>query len=190
LCDIETVPHSDRLLEEFSEEQRLQPMGRSFPLVPDLQVSERVRMVESGSDWIGHAAFIPMLYRMMRFSTRADGLVENVKDNARLFRFFAEMHGRSRRLGRLLGRLVSLDTRGQVMLGGAFVACTGRDPKSEQAFVGGVLQQLIDNQNFVSWTPDALRQEANYHRLGTFGNIAIAGLAIVGLAVVVALWQS
>ena len=190
LCDIETVPQSDRLLEEFSEEQRLQVMGRPFPLVPDLQVSERVRMVESGADWIGHAAFIPMLYRMMRFSTREDGLVENVKDNARLFRFFAEMHGRSRRLGRLLGRLVSLDTRGQVMLGGAFVACTGRDPKREQAFVGGVLQLLIDNQNFVSWTPDALRQEANYHRLSTLGNVAIASLAIVGLAVVVALWQS
>jgi hypothetical protein len=190
LCDIETVPHSDRLLEEFAEEQRLQAMGRPFPLVPDLQISERVRMVETGSDWIGHAAFIPMLYRMMRFSTRDDTLDENVKDNARLFRFFAEMHGRSRRLGRLLGRLVSLDTRGQVMLGGCFVACTGRDPKREQAFVGGVLQLLIDNQNFVSWTPDALRQEANYHRLSTFGNMAIAGLAIAGLAVVVALWQS
>ena len=171
LCDIETVPHSDRLLEEFSEEQRLQSMGRSFPLVPDLQVSERVRMVEAGSDWIGHAAFIPMLYRLMRFSTSDEGLVDNVKDNARLFRFFAEMHGRSRRLGRLLGRLVSLDTRGQVMLGGCFVACTGRDPRREQAFVGGVLQLLIDNQNFVCWTPDALRQEANYHRLSTFGQL-------------------
>ncbi len=99
LCDIETVPHSDRLLEEFTEEQRLQLLGRTFPLVPDLQVSERVRMVEAGSDWIGHAAFIPMLYRMMRFSSRDDGLVDNIKDNARLFRFFAEMHGRSRRSG-------------------------------------------------------------------------------------------
>jgi hypothetical protein len=190
MCDVETVPHSDRLLEEFSEEQRLQLMGRPFPLVPDLQVSERVRMVESGSDWIGHAAFMPMLYRLMRFSTRNDGLLENVKDNAKLFRFFAEMHGRSRRLGRLLGRLVSLDTRGQVMLGGCFVACTGRDPKREQAFVGGVLQLLIDNQNFVSWTPDALRQEANYHRLSTLGNIAIASLLIVGLALIVGLWRS
>jgi IcmF-related N-terminal domain len=190
LCDIETVPHADRLLEEFSEEQRLQLLGRTFPLVPDLQVSERVRMVETGSDWIGHAAFIPMLYRMMRFSTRDDALVDNIKDNARLFRFFAEMHGRSRRLGRLLGRLISLDTRGQVMLGGCFVACTGRDPKREQGFVGGVLQLLIENQNFVSWTPEAIRQEANYGRLNTLGNIAIAGLAILGLVVIVALWRA
>ena len=190
LCDIETVPHADRLLEEFTEEQRLDHLGRTFPLVPDLQVSERVRMVEEGSDWIGHAAFIPMLYRMMRFSTRDDGLVDNIKDNARLFRFFAEMHGRSRRLGRLLGRLISLDTRGQVMLGGSFVACTGRDARREQGFVGGVLQLLIDNQNFVSWTPEAIRQEANFARLATVGNFAIAGLAILGLAVIVGLWRA
>jgi len=190
LCDLETVPHFDRLLQEFSEEQRVQALGRTFPLVPDLQISERIRMVEAGMDWIGHASFMPMFYRMMRFSTRVDDLLDNVKDNARLFRFFAEIHGRSRRLGRLIGRLISLDTRGQVMLGGCFVAGTGRDPKREQGFVGGVLQLLIDNQNFVSWTPEALRQEANYRRLSALGNIGLASLAIVGLAVIVALWQA
>ncbi len=76
------------------------------------------------------------------------------------------------------------------MLGGCFVACTGRDPKREQGFVGGVLQLLIDSQNFVSWTPEAIRQEANYVRLTTLGNFAILGLAILGLAVIVGLWRA
>jgi hypothetical protein len=96
------------------------------------------------------------------------------------------MHGRSRRLGRLLGRLISLDQRGQIMLGGCFVACTGRDPKSEQGFVGGVLQLLIDGQNFVAWTPEAIRREATYRRLTTLGNLGAAVLAVLGAAVLFA----
>src|SRR5262249_46258397 len=107
-----------------------------------------------------------------------------------LFSFLAQLQGRSERLGRLLGRLISLDTRGQVMLGGAFVACTGRDAAREQGFVAGVLRLLIDNQNFVTWTSEALRQDAKYRRLATLGNFGIAGLAILGLAVLAAFWQA
>lgn len=186
LCDLETAPHFDRLLQEFSESERTQLMGRTFPLVPDLQVAERIRMVEAGADWIGHASFMPLFYRLLRFGTTEDQLPDTIRDNARLFRFFAEMHGRMMRLGRLLGRLLSLDQRGQIMLGGVFVAGTGREPAREQGFVGGVLRLLIDGQNFVSWTPEAIRQEATYRRLATAGNIAAAGLAILGVAVLIA----
>ena len=190
MCDLETAPHFDRLLQEFSEEQRLQAMGRTFPLVPDLQISERVQKMESGADWIGHALFMPLFYRLIRFNTHDDGLLESVRDNSHLFRFFAEMHGRTRRLGRLIGRLVALDTRGQVMLGGCFVAGTGRDAKREQGFVGGVLQLLLDAQNFVAWTPEAIRQETAYRRLTTLGNFGVAGLVLIGLAIVFVMWRA
>jgi hypothetical protein len=99
------------------------------------------------------------------------------------------MHGRARRLGRLLGRLLSLDQRGQIMLGGCFVAGTGRDPRREQGFVGGVLRLLIEGQNFVSWTPEAIRREANYRRLATLGNLGAAALVLIGAAVLFAFFR-
>jgi hypothetical protein len=190
LCDVETAPHFDRLLEESSEEQRSRPMGRSFPLVPDLQISDRIRMVETGGDWIGHAFLMPLFYRLLRFNATGDAIRDDIGENARLFRFFAEMHGRARRLGRLLGRLISLDQRGQIMLGGGFIAGTGRDPRREQGFVAGVLRLLIDGQNFVAWTPEAIRHEANYRRLATLGNLGAAGLVILGAAILFALLRT
>ena len=190
LCDLETAPHFDRLLEEFSEEQRTQLLGRSFPLVPDLQVSDRIKLVEAGGDWIGHAFLMPLFYRLLRFDATGDAIPDNIRENARLFRFFAEMHGRARRLGRLLGRLISLDQRGQIMLGGCFIAGTGRDPRREQGFVGGVLRLLIDGQNFVSWTPEAIRREANYRRMATLGDLGAAALVILGAAIVFALFRA
>jgi hypothetical protein len=100
------------------------------------------------------------------------------------------MHGRARRLGRLLGRLISLDQRGQIMLGGGFIAGTGRDPRREQGLVAGVLRLLIDGQNFVAWTPEAIRHEANYRRLATLGNLGAAGLVILGAAILFALLRT
>ncbi len=128
MCDLETAPHFDRFLSDFSEEQRSQLMGRTFPLVFDLPVAERIQKVEAGGDWIGHAFLVPLFYRVLRFGATGDAVRDDMRENTRLFRFFADMHGRARRLGRLLGRLIALDQRGQVMLGGCFVAGTGRDP--------------------------------------------------------------
>ena len=73
------------------------------------------------------------------------------------------------------------------MFGGCYFAGTGDDPETEQAFASGVLDRLIKDQDSVTWTEDAIREDAAFLRtartvkivLGVV--IAVLILAILGL---------
>jgi hypothetical protein len=185
VCDLETAPNFPLMLQSFPPDERLKSLGRSFPLVPDLDVLGRVRMVEAGVEWIGKALVTPTAYRLFRIESGGEAdAVEVVGTNRRLFQFLAETHDRWRRLGRLLGRVVQLDTRGSLMLGGCFLAATGTDPDRQQGFVAGVLSRMIEAQDYVSWNGEALRHDELATRRAILGNIAVVGL-VVAVAVIV-----
>ena len=65
---------------------------------------------------------------------------------------------------------------------GAVIAAPGF-ADAYQAFVAGVVQRLLKEQNAVSWTPEAVAEEAEYERWTKFG---YAGLA-AGTAALLAL---
>ena len=71
------------------------------------------------------------------------------------------------------------------MLGGCYLAGTGRDPGREQGFIAGVFRQLIENQNYVAWTPEALDEEADYRRWTYYGYLGLAVIVVL-LALILA----
>jgi hypothetical protein len=69
-----------------------------------------------------------------------------------------------------------------LLYGGCYVAATGADKDSDQAFVGGVLHLLIKNQDKVSWMQTALRRDARDQRLAGLGYLLLGGLWLAVLA--------
>jgi hypothetical protein len=102
----------------------------------------------------------------------------------------SQMRERRARLARVLTRTVSGDQKGPPLFGGCYIAGTGRDGSREQAFIAGVFRRLIENQNFVSWTPEAQEEDVKYEswtKYGYTGIVVFAGVVVAVLAF--ALWK-
>ena len=80
--------------------------------------------------------------------------------------------------------------RGATLFGGCYFAATGRDAASEHAFCAGVFPLLADNQNFVSWTPEALAEEAKLRRWTAYGYAGLAVMAALLLVGGVYFWPA
>ena len=105
--------------------------------------------------------------------------------NSQLFRFLQGIEERGDRMARLVKDCLP-SLRGEpVMFGGCYFAATGRDPATEQAFASGVLMRLIkEDQDSVTWTADALDQDATAARL--VGRVRMAFLVIITLGILAA----
>jgi len=106
-----------------------------------------------------------------------------VAGNCRLYQFLGQIRERQKRFGRIVSRALLLESPGPLLFGGCYVGATGSDASTEQGFVAGTFRRLTENQNYVSWTDQALAEEADYSRLTTYGyvGIAVITLALVGL---------
>ncbi len=98
------------------------------------------------------------------------------------------MRDRQHRLGGILKRGILREAAANSLFGGCYLAATGRDARSEQAFVGGVFPLLLDNQNFVSWTPTALSEDGSYQRWAGFGYAGLAAVAVVLVSATYFFW--
>ena len=61
------------------------------------------------------------------------------------------------------------------LIAGCFLVATGPDLVHEQAFIADVFPQLLEMQDFVSWTRPALDEDARCNRWAKAG---YAGLAL------------
>lgn len=185
VADLERAPGFREYLQRIPEPQRSRPLGQRFPLVPDVDPHELTRVFEGGIDALCQHALPGSIYGLFQLeaaqdsATRLDGALTA---NARLYQFLAYFRMARKRLGRLLQRGTQSDPATPSMLAGCFFAATGVDARVEQAFVAGVFQEVLENQNFVCWTPQALQQECSYRRLATIGYV---GLVLV-IAIVAA----
>ena len=189
LCDIERLPGVREMLRSVPEERpaRQRLLGQTFPLVPDLNADLRAVMVQDGTRWISRMQMPRFVYQLFRLEPPFEGQRWDVTDeNALLFRLLAELRERLELLGRAAGRGVGAGP-GEAMCGGCYLAATGADDR-EQAYVGGVLRQLIAQQNYVAWTPEALDEEAGYRRLARLGYVGI--VAFVLTLAVLGYWAS
>ena len=59
----------------------------------------------------------------------------------------------------------------------------------EQAFVPGVFQQLVQNQNCVAWTDEALAEETDYRRWTMYGYAALGIFCIATAMILYGRWQ-
>ena len=183
VCDVEQIPGFADFMTFFPEGQRKRFLGQQFPLVPDLDASGKVKMVERGVQWVANVQFPLLIYK--NWEPEPIGLVEtppSASANVRLYRFLSELRERQRRIGRVLTRGVVMPTGGRAMLGACGFAATGRDIVREQGFGAGAFRFLVDNQNHVAWTPEAVEGDAAFRRLTRLGYL---GLVVLVAALVV-----
>jgi hypothetical protein len=198
VCDLEKAPGFPEFLEGYlahckSEEERRKErkrrLGKRFGWGVDLDPKTRNAVLEEDVRWIGRGMFPIQVYQnLLRLEkSEHEDVAEVVRRNSQLFRFMGAMREGQRRLSRVVVQGLAGKPDGPALLGGCYLAATGRDAAREQAFVPGVFQRLLDAQAYVSWTDDALAEDAAYHRWTQYGYIALPVFAVGVVAALVRL---
>jgi hypothetical protein len=177
--DLEKAPGFPEFLQRFPEDQRQRRLGQRFPLVPDVAPDKLSPALDSAVQWISQALFPTWVYKLLRVERSSQDMTGVVRGNTRLYLLMSEMRERQKRFSRILTRGLLLDAPGPLLFGGCYVAGTGADPVKEQGFVAGTFRRLTENQNYVSWTDEALVQETDYRRLSTYGYISLGIFTVV-----------
>jgi hypothetical protein len=180
ICDLETAPGFQEFFDRFPEKQRHRRVGQRFPLVPNIPAEQLPEKLEGAVEWVCQTLFPTWVYKFFRVEGQGRESIETaVKNNSHLYRLMNEMRDRQKHLSRILTRAIISEQGGPLMFGGCYVAANGRDAVREQAFTAGVFRRLIDEQNFVSWTPEAMQEEADYQRWTKIGYITVGVFAVV-----------
>jgi hypothetical protein len=186
--DLETLPGQcfREFVDRFPENRRGGRLGQRFPLVPVLEPGALEGKITDSVSWICEVLMPSWVYRLCRVERSAgEAVPQVVQGNARLILLMAQLYGRRQRLARILTRGLLLGATGPLLFGGCYLGGTGRG-RQEEAFVPGVFKRLLDEQSAVSWTEEALAEEARLKRWTQYG---YAGLVVVvavfaGLALV------
>ncbi len=193
-CDAEKMPGFREFLQRIPASQRDRRMGQRFPLVADVETSAMPTMIQDGVGWFTYTFLPALVYNLFRLDNikhdmpLAAELPDTIAGNIRLYRFLSEMRLRRQRLTRFLTRGLRLDEPDSFFFGGVFLAGTGPDAEHDRGFVSGVFQKLVDDQNAVAWTADALAQEADVKRWTSYGyGFLLVLIAALG-ALIYRLW--
>jgi hypothetical protein len=173
VCDLETADGFSEFLRLLPSELRDRPMGRDFPLMPDLDRAAIPPMIESGVRWINRDLVRAAVYKLLR-AEEMGADPNGVQDNRLLYRFCEQMRRREDRLSHLVSRLAAIDWPGPPLLAGCYFAATGRSTEREQAFLAGVFSSMVETQNAVSWTEQVVREDREFKRWARSGYIALS----------------
>ena len=156
-------------------------MGQRFPLIADLTDTELPPKIESSVDWIVDSLLDRWPTRCSR-SSRTEASTRSPRSSREpaIVSFPGPNPGAEGPSGPAGPGLHSQFARGRVMFGGCYFAGTGEDPETEQAFASGVLMRLIQDQDSVSWTEEAMRENARLQRTAEHVRMAL-GLVIAVL---------
>jgi hypothetical protein len=181
ICGLEELPGFDKFIAKVPPDQLRRRVGQRLPLVPDLPPEKIPRLIESAVKWLG-LKMLPSL-ALPAWILETPGVVdpsEAVGSNAELYRFLSEVRERQARASKIL----SLGVTGQ-LLGGGYLAATGKNSDRERAFLRPVFARLSEEQDYVAWTPEAIAEDESYQRIAKIGYIALAVAAIVEVAILI-----
>jgi hypothetical protein len=189
VCDLEKAPGFADFLARFPEAQRQRRLGQRFPLAPDVEPAALPGLTESLVRWVCNNLFPAWATKLFRVeASTAEELAAVVRGNAALFQLVQHMHERQKHYGRLVVRALAADDSAPWLFGGCYVCSTGGNAR-EQAFVAGVFRRLIENQNFVSWTAEALAEDEAHRRWTKYGYVGVGLTAMALLLLVWSLWR-
>jgi hypothetical protein len=183
---LEQVDGFSELVERLPVEQARKRMGQRFPLVPDLPAGEIPEKVQDAVEVVTGSLLPSMIHAMFQVESKGiEDVDEVLRGNIRLFRFLNGVVERGERVARLVRDSIPTLRGEPVMFGGCYLAGTGHDPATDQAFASGVLMRLIkEDQDSVSWTAEALDRDATAARLA--GRLRLALILIITLGVLAA----
>lgn len=179
VCDTEQAPGCQELLRRFPEQQRRRRLGVHFPPVADSDADSVPEVVDEGIRWMCQELLPPLVYRLLQLAPQNDPHSAHIQQgNVELYQFLHELRQRERRISRILKRGICAEGTRPGLLGGCFLGATGSDVVRDQGFVAGVMPQLLEMQNMLSWTPEALHEDAScrwWSRAGYVGLAAFVG---------------
>jgi hypothetical protein len=188
ICDLQDTPGGRELLARFPESQRRRRLGVSYPLLAQCDSEHVPEMIEKGVRWTCSSLVPPIVYRLAQVrGGQQTERAEQFRVNTRLYELVAQLRQRESRLIRLLQRAFAPDASSPWMMTGCYLAATGEDAVRGQGFTGGIFPQLVQVQNHVSWTREALDDDRSCRRLAWAGYTALAVSVVVIVAVIAAL---
>jgi hypothetical protein len=168
--------------------QRNNRMGQRFPLVPDLDADDVPARIKDSITWIGTSLFPTMVNSLYQTeSPGGEDAVDLVRANSQLFRFLATIRDRRDRLAQLVRDCIPVLPDEPILYRGCYLAGTGPDPATDQAFAPGVFILLIKQQDNVTWTESAIRQDAAYSRLSR--GLKVFFIFAISLGLLYILWD-
>ncbi len=183
VCGLEQVKGFSELIERLPVEQARKRMGQRFPLIPELTAGEFPEKIQEAIEVVSGSLFPSMIHTMFQVESKGFEDVDGVlRANSHLFQFLHGMIERGERMARLVRDCIP-NLRGEpLMFGGCYFAGTGHDPATEQAFASGVLMRLIkEDQDSVTWTSEALDQDASAAQLTNRARMAFIVIITLGV---------
>jgi type VI protein secretion system component VasK len=188
VCDLETLPGFREFIVRLPVRDRERRLGQRFPLAPEIDGEQLLDYVDSSVQWVCGSLLRDWVFKLFRVETPGrDDPPAVIAANANLYLLLDELRERQKRLGRVLRVAFARQTSGPLRFGGCYLAGTGHDPDREQALVAGLFRRLIDHQNDVSWTDQAMEENESAERVAKvgYGVLAGAGVAVVLLVALV-----
>ena len=186
VCDLENVPGFRELIGRLPDDQKRRRMGQRFPFIPDVDRASLPARMEDAIRWIAHRLLPAQVTTLWQVETATgQAATDALRANVRLYELLQQVRERHPRLARIIAHAVLADESQPAMLGGCYLAGTGPNPRSEQAFIPGVFRRLVESQDLVSWTPELLAREARYARWARIGLITLGGLVAASAALLV-----
>ena len=182
---LEQLEGFSELVERLPAEQVRKRMGQRFPMVPDLTAGEVPEKVADAVEVVTSTLFPSMIHTMFQVESQGvEDVDEVLRSNTQLFRLLHGIVERGERMGRFIKECIPTLRGEPVMFGGCYFAGTGRDSATQQAFASGVPMRMIkEDQDSVTWTEEALEQDASASR--TAGRVRLALILIITLGVLV-----
>ncbi|HMP01262.1 MAG TPA: type VI secretion protein IcmF/TssM N-terminal domain-containing protein [Gemmatales bacterium] len=182
ICDIDTLPGFDEFIGRFPPDQRQRRVGQRFPVTFAASEQEAQAKLEEAVSFVCQYTLPTWVFKLFSCEGGADGatLESSVEGNTKLFRLMSYLRMRSKRLGQLVRSAVVSDRAEPLRFAGCYLAGTG-NTQADQAFIPGVFHRLIEEQDNVSWTNEALREDVGYHRITRMGYLVLV-LIVAGVA--------
>jgi hypothetical protein len=187
VCDVEVARGFGEFVRLFAPREKQRRLGQKFPLYPeygrDATADTPMAALETLSEWVCSATLAGWVFQKFQLETQQRVALETtIQDNGELFMFLDEIRWRKKHLSMMLTRGLRLKNASPLLFGGLYFAATGM-VAGEQAFVAGVLDRLVKEQNYVSWTEEAFEEEARLNRsiYQVYTILAVAVLGILAL---------
>jgi hypothetical protein len=182
VSDLEKLPGFPDLVERLPSGQIRNRMGQRFPLVPEIDADETPLRIRDSVSWIGTTLFPSMVHSLFQVEVSGgQDVTEVVRVNSQLYRFLATMRDRHERLAQVVKDCLPTLSGEPILYRGCYLAGTGTDSVTEQAFASSVLRRLIDDQDNVTWTSAALLQDAGFTRVARGLRIFLLCLIVLGI---------
>lgn len=189
VSDLEKFPGFTDLVERLPSGQAGKRMGQRFPLVPDLDNGAVPASIEASVSWISDILFPSMIYSQFKVeSPGGQNATDVLKANSQLYRFLSKIRERQVTTARLVKDSIPAVHGEPILFGGCYFAGTGVNSGNGQAFASGVLRRMIDEQDHVTWTSNALDSDASMLRLASalkFAFLFIVALGILSILAVI-----